>query len=535
MRIGGRCLLVILLNAVLAGGCAVNPVSGRPEFVLVSAAKEKEIGEEAARNVAQTMTLSSDPALVAYVGQIGRRLAEHSPRRDVEYRFFVVEEQEPNAFALPGGYIYVTRGLLVLVNSEDELAGVLGHEIGHVAARHAVQQVSRAAPFAIVTGIGAGLTSLASPLLGELVGGIGGLASGLVLSPFSRDQEREADRVGQEMSAKSGWDPAAMADFLTTLERDQRQRGQQEQRFDFLATHPSTPERVANTAEYARTLERHPPHPIVPTRDAFLALLDGLVIGPGAAEGVFQGQVFLQPDLDFRLRFPTRWQTQNTPRQVAAVAPDGSALIVLTSLGESNDPLDGARAFERRTKAVVLDKTQEVRSGTLKAAHTQFAAHTPQGDLSVEVAWIVHRGHVYQVVGMTPLPRQAVFSEVFGKSWRSFRPLHPAERASVFETRLRIATAREDETIAALVRRVNTIWSVDTVAIANGLPDDARLRDGQQVKVAVVEPYERSSPSGAVTRPSLSALPTQELADHDGQLAQCTLAVAGIRRAVHRR
>src|SRR5205823_2494370 len=215
-----------------------------------------ELGEAGARRVAETMGILEDPALSAYVRAVGERLAQFSPRTDVTYTFQIVDMEEPNAFALPGGYVYVTRGLLVLVNSEDELAGVLGHEIGHVAARHSVQQVSRAAPFAILTGIAAGVTGLASPLLGHVVGGIGGLASGAVLAPFSRDQEREADRVGQQLSAAAGWDPGAMSSFLKTLEREEGLGGNRPRRFAFLATHPSTPERIANTASYARALQR---------------------------------------------------------------------------------------------------------------------------------------------------------------------------------------------------------------------------------------------------------------------------------------
>src|SRR6185369_12916072 len=198
------------LLLVIGGGCAVNPVSGRPEVTLVSEAKEQELGDAEAKNVAATMGLVDDPRLTGYVRAIGDRLAKFSPRTDVAYTFYIVDMPEPNAFALPGGYVYVSRGLLALTNSEDELAGVLGHEIAHVAARHAVRRVTRAAPLAIVTGLGAALTGIVSPTLGDLVGGVGGFAGALVLAPYSRGQENEADRLGQEFSAAAGWDPAGL-------------------------------------------------------------------------------------------------------------------------------------------------------------------------------------------------------------------------------------------------------------------------------------------------------------------------------------
>src|SRR5947209_12667303 len=165
-------LLAALMAPALVG-CGTG--SSRPS--LVSAKKERELGQEAANEVEQTVGLVQDPVLLGYVREIGRRLALQAAPPEASYEFHVADDSEPNAFALPGGFVYVTRGILALVNSEDELAGVLGHEIGHVAARHSVQQVSRAAPFGILTGIAAGVTGLASPLLGRVVGGVGGLAS----------------------------------------------------------------------------------------------------------------------------------------------------------------------------------------------------------------------------------------------------------------------------------------------------------------------------------------------------------------------
>ena len=201
-------------------GCSMNPVSGWPEFTLVSQEQEKKIGAEEAKKVEEEMGLLDDAKLTAYLDTLGQRLAKESPRQNVTYQFHVVDMTEPNAFALPGGYVYVTRGLLALVNSEDELAGVVGHEVGHVAARHSVQKISKQGPFAVVFGLVSGITGLVSPLVGNIVGGIGDFTQSLVFSPYSRSQETEADRVGQDMSARAGWDPAALSTFLHTLGRE---------------------------------------------------------------------------------------------------------------------------------------------------------------------------------------------------------------------------------------------------------------------------------------------------------------------------
>src|SRR5213594_2313734 len=229
---------VLLAVLALLGVCTRNPVSGRAELTIMSSAEERRIGAEQAAEVARTIGLVDDPRLGTYVQEVGRRLAARSPCRDVTYTFAVVDMAEPNAFALPGGEIFVSRGLLVLANSEDELAGVLGHEIGHVAARHAARRVTRAAPLAVVTALGAGITGLVSPLVGGLLGGIGELANSALLAPYSRDQEREADCVGQEIVAGAGYDPAAFSTFLHTLEREEAQHRDQARAWSFFATHP---------------------------------------------------------------------------------------------------------------------------------------------------------------------------------------------------------------------------------------------------------------------------------------------------------
>src|SRR6185436_7271053 len=263
----------------LAAGCAVNPVTRKPELAMVSRSTELELGMEQAKTVERDMGLLAAPELDAYVRAVGDRLAASSPRRDVPYAFHVVDTPEPNAFAVPG-HVYVTRGLLVLLNDEDELAGVLAHEVGHIAARHAVQRLSRALPAGILTGIVSGVTGLASPLLGSLFQAGGELATDALLAPYSRDQEREADRVGQEIAARAGWDPAGLGRALVTLERvDALGKDAKKRRPSFLDSHPSTPERARTTAAFAATLVRGEAAPIAAPPTRFLELLDGLVVG----------------------------------------------------------------------------------------------------------------------------------------------------------------------------------------------------------------------------------------------------------------
>ena len=240
----------------------------------MSPEREAALGAREAEKVSTQIGLVNDPALAAYVEQIGERVARHSPRRDVTYRFAVADMAEPNAFALPGGYVYVSRGLLAIANSEAELANVLGHEVGHVAARHSAQRETRA--------LGIGLLSTVGTVLAGASGGgdaaqaaaqLGQLAGAGLIASYGRDQERQADDVGQRLAAQAGWDPGAMASFLATLERESVLTAGETRRPSFLDSHPVTSERVRDTAARAGTLVVRPAAPVAESGARFLARL----------------------------------------------------------------------------------------------------------------------------------------------------------------------------------------------------------------------------------------------------------------------
>jgi predicted Zn-dependent protease len=479
-------LTVLAALAVSAPGCAVNPVTGRREVTLVSTAGEKEIGEEAARDVEESMGIVADSPIAEYVAAIGRRLAQYSPRHDVGYVVRIVDTPEPNAFALPGGFVYVSRGLLALANSEDELANAIGHEIGHVAARHAVQRVSRAAPIGILTGVPAALTGIIFPRVGDAIAGVGGVANDLILAPFDRDQEREADRVGQDLAARGGWDPMGLASLLRTLEREEALRNGGVKRTSFLSSHPSTPERVATTEAAARGLTRAAAPPIAAGRAAFLSRLDGLAVGESAARGVVRSQKFLHRELDFTVTFPAGWPLENAPRSVSAAPPDGAAIAVVQIAGNGDDPGTFAREFEQKTRTPFKEPSRRVVVSGLPAVRALTELRTSDGAFAVDLAWIAHHGRVYRIAGMTRPPRLDAYRARFGAIVESFRALTHAERESLTQTRLRIVHAREGESLAQLVARVpGAAWTAAETAVANGRQAEDHLRSGDQLKLAV--------------------------------------------------
>jgi len=479
----------VLSVAAFAAGCAAT--SGRAGAGRLTPEQAREVGRAGAQKVEREFGLLDNQALAHYLDAIGRRLAVHAPQTEVPFTFHLVDSPEPNAFVLPGNYVYVTRGLLTLLNSEDELACVLAHELGHVAAHHPQRQLTQATPLGLLSGLSAGATGLASPVLTDVVSNLGAVASRLVLAPYSNDEEREADHLGQKMAADAGWDPAAMGTMLHTLEREETVRGGNPKRFSFLAGHPTSPQRVPDDTEYAKRLSRAKQAPIKPSAAAFLESLVGIPTDGRAADGVFKGRTFFQPRYDFAVRFPAKWSTHNTGEKAAAAAPDGSAIVLLEVVAKGNDPLRGALALEQTLHWPIVEEVVPFRAGKLRAAQAHLQAESSDGPLAIELTWIAHGGHVFQLIGETPLSRRKSMRATFDGVARSFRPLTGAQRRDVPENRLRLITAREGESLVSLVVRAKSAWQLDMVAVANARPSITWLKQGDLIKVAVPEPHEQ--------------------------------------------
>jgi predicted Zn-dependent protease len=480
-------VLVSIVAMSVGAGCAVNPVSGRPELTLISAKQEQAIGDEEAKKVEAGMGFADNLVFTPFLNTLGQRLAEHSPRKDVTYQFHIVDMAEPNAFALPGGYVYVSRGLLALTNSEGELAGVVGHEIGHVAGKHAVQRISKQAPMAVVFGLASGITGLVSSTVGDLLGGIGDLAQSAIFSPYSRSQETEADEVGQQIAAEAGWDPVELSTFLATLGREVALHEKEPRKPSFFDSHPATPDRVADTARHAKLLTRVVRDPISPTREDYLARLDGLVVGSRAANGIFHETAFLHPDLNFFIKFPDKWPHENAPDKIVAAAPEGDAAIVLQAVAKGDDPLEGARVLGKARQVDLVAKAESITINGLPAARALLPT---DGKAQVELTWIAHDGLIFQLAAVAPADQLKALQPLFDSVTGSFRPLSVSERATITEQRVRLITAHEGETIEAVTARVHSSWKIEEVAVTNGLAQAVSLQKGQVLKMAVEERYE---------------------------------------------
>jgi predicted Zn-dependent protease len=449
---------------------------------------DERVGREASSDVAAEMGLLDDPDLTAYVRDIGLKLLRGLPRRSFQYQFAVVDQPEPNAFALPGGYIYVSRGLLALTNDESELAGVLGHEIGHVASLPAAERETQAA--------GAGLLSTLVSILaaafgggvaGDVVSDMGQMAAAGHVASYGRDQEREADELGQKMAAESGYDPAGMSHFLQRLGRVTELQTGEPEIPTFLDSHPATYERARTTAWRASSLQVSNEAPLSATRAAYLGRLVGLSVGENPAQGVFSGGRFIQPQLGIAIDFPPGWTTVNQADRVGAFTGNSDALVALEFQRGSEDPSVAADSFARAQKLTLRNRART----SVDGSPAYRAQVNTRDSRTLDLTWIAAERGTWRVIGQCARSRYGSYSASFEAVARSFRKASARELSSIRVKRLYVVRAKPAESLADLSRRSRSAWSTRQTAVYNGLDESTRFAGGELVKVVVERPLPR--------------------------------------------
>lgn len=474
--------MVVLLLALtwMVAGCTSVP------------SWDRRIGAEVAQEIAASMGLVDDPALTGYVDQIGQRLAAQLDRPVFEYKFHVVDQEVPNAFALPGGYVYVTRGLLALTNSEDELANTLSHEIAHVDARHAAQRYRAAVLPTLAVLPGAIVGSVVDEGLGQLIASPFQWAGTTFLASYSRDQERHADRLGQKLAAKAGFDPAAMSSCLLSIGRFERLEKQAQKLPSHLQTHPDTKERVVTTAQHAKTLVTMSSLHGAGDRADYLKRISGLVTGKNPARGLFGGRTFSHPDLGVAMDLPSGWVHARTPQAIGAMSPKRDGLIFASVPTKGQDPAAAAKPFlevlQSRLRVPVTQSNSTQIDG-LPAYTASARGGSSRTPIGLEMLWVSHDGLMYRIMGLTStLPDRDHTSEL-RQVLSSFHKLTESQRSSFKVHRVNIVRAREGETLKQLSHRSENQWALDHLAAMNGMSYDVRLRKGQLIKVAIAKQY----------------------------------------------
>jgi len=485
--LAARVLWTGTLAASLLAGCAQNASDGAPGVADLS--DSEQVALELERNVG----FVSDPELLAYVETVGRRITAQGQRADIDYRFYILDMPIPNALALPDGRIFVSRGVLVLVNTEDELAGILAHEIAHVEEHHADERqglIAVTSPIRFGAGIAGWATGLIIPGLGEAIVELGDSTSGLVLAPYSREQEREADRVGQSLAAASGYQPEGLVNLLETMANTEALDPENAREPGFFDSHPTTVERVELTREHGRTLTPASRPASARDRNGVLAMLQGLVIGEDPGKGFFDENWFVHPELAFVIAFPPDWEVVNSGGLVGAKAPNEETFVMLALVAEGADPMEGAKVASKRLRSdLVTDARLGIVNG-LRAAKNQAQFTGDDGEIQkMELTWIAYGGLIYQVMGVTRPERFDAMEELMRKSAHSFRPLTNEERSRILVTRLRVVAGVQGESIAELAARVGTTWTAEAISVANRKPVAEALAAGELMKVGIQQSY----------------------------------------------
>ena len=474
-------VLPVMLAVVLSiAGCGAT---------LQSVEKDKELGRETAKQVEAGMGIFQDPGATKYVDQVGARLVRVNLDKTFDYRFAIVDQYIPNAFALPGGYVYVSRGILALTNNEDELAGVVGHEVIHVSNRHSAKQMAKARVPALLTLPGAVVGGVVSEGLGDLMMAPVTTLGGAYLASNSRQDEYESDQLGQQLAAQAGYDPSALGPILARIDAFLEAYSGQKRIPGFFDTHPSTPDRAGRVLRDAQKIDWQRQPGVTINAAGHLKRLNGLLVGDDPAMGVFQERDFLHPDLDFSIRFPQGWKALNTHQAVFAVAPEEDGIVLLGLAGQESDPSQIAEeaisALYKKHRVRPSESTSTM-IGNLPAHLVTYTDTSGQEPVHMQFLWIAYRSLIYQIIGLAPDRYLPVLSETA----QSFRPLSAKERASIQEMRLRIVAARPGETLDKLAKRTGNEWSVKITAVVNGLDAGRPLEKGQLIKIAVSQPYQ---------------------------------------------
>jgi predicted Zn-dependent protease len=467
-----------LAAVILLAGCAVNPATGARQIMLVSEGQEIQMGRQADGSVIAQYGLYPDDGLQAYVGQLGATLAAKSERPDLPWTFRVVDDPIINAFALPGGFIYVTRGIMGYFNSEAELVSVLGHEIGHVTARHSAQQMTQQqlAQVGLVAG------AILLPSASDLIVGVGGAGLQVLFLKFSRDDETEADLLGLRYMVRGNWDANEMPHVYAMLGRVSTASGG-DRLPTWLSTHPDPENREQTIKD--RIVEMGASGGTI-GRDDYLRRLDGMVFGANPREGFFREQLFLHPDFRFQLEFPRGWKTVNLKTAVAGQSPNEDAIVQLTLADAPSAPA-AADAFLAQ-QGVQGTSAQLTAVNGLTAARVAFRATTEQGTLRGLGTFIEYDGNVYQLLGFTPESRWSTYERLFGQSHGSFGILTDATALAVQPLRLSIVRLDRAMTIEQFHQRYPSQAPVETIALINGVQTNTTLSRGTRVKRVVGGP-----------------------------------------------
>jgi predicted Zn-dependent protease len=474
--------LLLIVAAVYLGGCASNPVTGKKDFVLMSEEQEINLGRKAHKQILQQYSVYDNPALQEYVSNLVEELSAKSHRDQLLFHATVLDSPQVNAFALPGGYVYITRGIMAYMNSEAELAGVLGHEIGHVTARHGVRQQSSAQVAGILS------TAVAIATGSREIADATNIAGTALIRGYGREHELEADRLGAEYLAKLGYDPEEMINvvgILASQEEFDKQIAEEEGReprayHGTFSTHPSNDRRLQEVIRAANKFRSKK------NRDndgEFLKLTNGMTLGASEKDGVMRGNKFYHKDLDITLTFPEGWKVDNLPDRliVANKTKDAVMQITLRDLNKRQSP----KEFIESEFGNKLRSEQEIVTESFKGYTAITKTKTPFGNQDTRIAAVFKDKQVYQFLAAAKDPTLLKkYDKDFLATVNSLRQLKTSERPLAESRKIKLVTAKKGDTFASLAKNSPLAsHPEEQLRLLNGMYPTGEPVPGQPIKI----------------------------------------------------
>jgi predicted Zn-dependent protease len=465
-------LTVVLL--IFSTACAVNPVTGKKELSLISEAQEIELGRQTDQEIRAQYGIYNDPALTEYVRGIGVAMGPLTHRPDLTYHFAILDTPVINAFAAPGGYIYVTRGILSLFNSEAELAVVVAHELGHVNARHSVRKMSQLMLIQLGLAVGSALSETVAK-----ISGVASIGIQLLFLKFSRDDEFQADQLGVDYSRKSGYNPGKMVDFFASLQKMGDLSGGQSLP-GFLSTHPLTSNRIKKVQEMQLAADSQ----LKVSRTSYLNKINNLIYGNDPQQGFVQGSAFYHPGMRFAFNIPSGWTVQNTPSQVVLVAPDENAALILKAEKSAMSLRDYAAQKAQGTEGYsLLDERNLSINGLSSYQQLYDVAQENQQGLRMRASYIRKGQHIYSLSALSTQEAFNNYDFQFGTVVGSFKQLNDRRYINVQPTRIRVIRADGRQNLRTIFQKAGiNEKSWPQFAIMNALDLNETPQAGRLIK-----------------------------------------------------
>jgi predicted Zn-dependent protease len=443
--------------------------------MLLSESDEIQLGKQTDAQIMQSYGIYDHPNLSAYITQMGKRMAALSHRSNLQFEFRLLDSPVINAFAVPGGYVYITRGILAYLNSEAEFAGVLGHEIGHVTARHSAKQYTSAQMAQLGLGVGMVFSEKFRQYANLAQFGVS-----LLFLRFSRDNERQSDELGVEYSTKAGYDARHMANFFVTL-NNMNPSSDQSGLPGWFSTHPNPANRVTTIKRMATDLQQQSGlNNLKVGRDEFLRQIDGIVFGEDPKQGYVENNVFYHPDLTFLFPVPGNWQLNNTPQQVQILSPKQDAVILFTLAQGS--PTSAAQKFVSDSKATVM-RSENVTVNGFPAVRMVSDLTTQDGNLRIMSYFIQKEQNTYLFHGFTSQTNFGAYQSTFQATMDGFRRLTDRNKINVKPDRIKVIKVTRASSLQQILSAqgvrgddLNTAALLNTMKLTDNVPRNTLIK-----------------------------------------------------------